>query len=166
VIALSVVGSRHTAAAAATVAGSNVPPLPSNIAARMISPSMSSYYGAVAAYSSKLSQSRPVSATTCKPSATGLLFAQTLNTVLSESILKFICSRLLCAFSALTLLFGRQERHPACKKLSGGMLAWLSVWGEVQICIWPSRCHCLLCVCVSVCVHVCMYVRVSAFNIF
>jgi len=29
-------------------------------------------------------------------------------------------------FSALTLLFGWQERHPACKKLSGGMLAWLS----------------------------------------
>ena len=24
------------------------------------------------------------------------------------------------------------------KKLSGGMLAWLSVWGDVQICIWPS----------------------------
>jgi len=30
------------------------------------------------------------------------------------------------AFSALTLLVGRQEGHPACKKLSGGMLAWLS----------------------------------------
>jgi len=25
---------------------------------------------------------------------------------------------------------------------SGGMLAWISVWGEVQICMWPSRCHC------------------------
>jgi len=33
---------------------------------------------------------------------------------------------------------GRQEGHPACKKLSGGVLAWLSVWGEVQACIWPS----------------------------
>jgi len=43
-----------------------------------------------------------------------------------------------CAFIALMLLVGRQEGHPACKKLSGGMLAWLSVWGEVQICIWPS----------------------------
>jgi len=29
--------------------------------------------------------------------------------------------------SALTLLVGRQEGHPACKKLSGGVLAWLSV---------------------------------------
>jgi len=27
------------------------------------------------------------------------------------------------AFSALTLLVGRQEVHPACKKLSGGVLA-------------------------------------------
>jgi len=32
------------------------------------------------------------------------------------------------AFGALTLLVGRQEGHPACKKLSGGVLAWLSVW--------------------------------------
>jgi len=39
---------------------------------------------------------------------------------------------------ALTLLVGRQEGHPACKKLSGGVLAWLSVWCEVQTCIWPS----------------------------
>ena len=42
------------------------------------------------------------------------------------------------AFSALTLLVGRQEGHPACKKLSGEVLAWLSVWSEVQTCIWPS----------------------------
>jgi len=38
------------------------------------------------------------------------------------------------AFSALTLLVGQQEGHPACKKLSGGVLAWLSVWSEVQTC--------------------------------
>jgi len=38
-------------------------------------------------------------------------------------------------FSALTLLVGRQEGHPACKKLSGGVLAWLSVWSAVQTCI-------------------------------
>jgi len=44
-----------------------------------------------------------------------------------------------CAFSALTLLVGRQEGHPACKKQSGGVLAYcLSVWSEVQTCIWPS----------------------------
>ena len=28
------------------------------------------------------------------------------------------------------------------KKLSGGVLAWLSVWSAVQTCIWPSWCHC------------------------
>jgi len=39
------------------------------------------------------------------------------------------------AFSALTLLVGRQEGHPACKKLSGEVLAWLSVWSKVQTCI-------------------------------
>ena len=27
------------------------------------------------------------------------------------------------SFSALTLLVGRQEGHPACKKLSGGLLS-------------------------------------------
>ena len=51
------------------------------------------------------------------------------------------CKRIniiIIAFSALTLLVGQQEGHPACKKLSGGVLAWLSVWGEVQTCIWSS----------------------------
>ena len=47
-----------------------------------------------------------------------------------------------CSCSALTLLVGRQEGHPACKKLSGGVLAWLSVWSEVQTSIQPSWCHC------------------------
>ena len=39
---------------------------------------------------------------------------------------------------ALTLLVGWQEGHPACKKLSGGVLVWLSVWSQMQTCIWPS----------------------------
>ena len=30
------------------------------------------------------------------------------------------------------LLVGQQEGHPACKKLSGEVLAWLSVWSEVH----------------------------------
>jgi len=50
---------------------------------------------------------------------------------------KFFCYRL-GAFSALTLLVGPQEGHLACKKLSGGVLAWLFVWSEVQTCIRPS----------------------------
>ena len=45
------------------------------------------------------------------------------------------------AFSDLTLLVGWQEGHLACKKLSGGVLAWLSVLSEVQTCM-PSGCHC------------------------
>ena len=46
-------------------------------------------------------------------------------------------------FSALTLLAGHQENHPACKKLSDEVLSWLSVWNEVHIiCIWSSWCHC------------------------
>ena len=48
----------------------------------------------------------------------------------------------LIAFSALTLLVGRQEGHPVCKKLSGGVLVWLSVWSAVQTCTRPSWCHC------------------------
>ena len=49
-----------------------------------------------------------------------------------------------CAFTALTLLVGRQEGHPACKnwvvRCWHGYLSGL--WSEVQICIWPSCCHC------------------------
>ena len=53
---------------------------------------------------------------------------------------------LLCAFNALTLLVGRQEGHPACEKLSGGVLAWLSVtsarW-QVTLCdpMWHVSSH-------------------------
>jgi len=37
------------------------------------------------------------------------------------------------AFSALTLLVGRQEGHPACKKLSGGVLAWLCLERDADL---------------------------------
>jgi len=42
-------------------------------------------------------------------------------------LLLFFVQQLSFAFSALTLLVGQQEGHPACKKLSGGMLVWLPV---------------------------------------
>jgi len=45
---------------------------------------------------------------------------------------------IILAFSALMLLVGRLEGHPTDKKQSGGVLAWLSAWSEVQTCIWPS----------------------------
>ena len=62
--------------------------------------------------------------------------------LISALYILFACLYRMQAFSALTLLVGRQEGHPACKKLSGGVLAWLSVWSEVQTCIWSSGCHC------------------------
>ena len=37
-------------------------------------------------------------------------------------------------------LGGRKGIRPV--KLSGWLLAWLSVWSQVQTCIWPSWCHC------------------------
>jgi len=52
------------------------------------------------------------------------------------------------AFSALTLLVGRQEGHPACKNLSGGVLAWLFVWSyRCRLAYGPADAtatHCLL----------------------
>ena len=44
------------------------------------------------------------------------------------------CVLFISAFSALTLLVGRQEGHPACKNWWGA--------GVVQTGIWPSWCHC------------------------
>jgi len=68
------------------------------------------------------------------------LFACLLDfpTYLLLSVLICFLTCLLLAFNALMLLVGRQEGHPACKKLSGGVLVWLSVWIEVQTCIQPS----------------------------
>ena len=57
-----------------------------------------------------------------------------LNQAISQSVYQLVTS-IHTAFSALTLLVGRQEGHPAWKKLSGGVLAWLSVWRKVQTCI-------------------------------
>jgi len=37
------------------------------------------------------------------------------------------------AFSALTLLVGRQEERPSCENLIDEVLVWLSVWSEVQM---------------------------------
>ena len=55
------------------------------------------------------------------------------NTVVKDFLL--VLSVDMIAFTALTLLVGRQEGHPVCKKLSGWVLVWLSVWSEVQTCV-------------------------------
>ena len=47
-----------------------------------------------------------------------------------------------CTRTVTLLLVGRQVGHTACKKLTGGVPAWLSVWSEVQTHIWCSWCHC------------------------
>jgi len=63
------------------------------------------------------------------------LYATCTATPLARRIYRWVAA---VAFSALTLLVGRQEGHPACKKLSGGVLTWLSVWSKVQTCIRSS----------------------------
>jgi len=94
------------------------------------------------------------------------------------------------ASSSFTLLFGWQEGHPVCKN-EWWILAWLSVWSELQICMCPSGWHCHplslapvnpdcfylccrltqvvldkgplnMCVCVSVSVYVCACVCLHA----
>ena len=42
------------------------------------------------------------------------------------------------AFSALTLLVGRQEGHPACKKLSSVVLAWYLSGARCRLACGPA----------------------------
>ena len=78
------------------------------------------------------------------PLVTNIWLAQCKDTALPFNSMCLQC------FDCLTLLVGWQEGHPASKKLSGGVLAWLAVWSEMQTCIWPSWCHCHSLSCASV----------------
>ena len=40
-------------------------------------------------------------------------------------------------------MVGLQEGQAACKKVSGGVLEWFSVWSEVHTCILPRLAHCI-----------------------
>jgi len=64
------------------------------------------------------------------------------NSIQCTNCLKWIfkkCSGIKEPFSALTVLVGHQEEHPVCKKLSDGVLAWLSVCSVLEMnCIWSS----------------------------
>ena len=62
--------------------------------------------------------------------------------LLFSLVISQVCQVRNTPFSDLTLLVGWQEGHPACKKLRGGVLAWLFVWSDMQICMRPSWCHC------------------------
>ena len=59
-------------------------------------------------------------------------------------------------FSALTLLLGRQEGHPACKKLSGGVLSLASVKSRLVVPFWHwlkgplNGCVCYVAYCTDV----------------
>ena len=63
--------------------------------------------------------------------------------------LHLVCSKLhstVCLLLMPSVLWccwlgGRKGIRPV-KKLSGGVLAWLSVWSEMHTCIRPSWCHC------------------------
>jgi len=48
-------------------------------------------------------------------------------------------SVILCPFSALTLLVGQHEGHPACKELGVDMLV-VTIWLELCMC-YSSSCH-------------------------
>jgi len=73
-------------------------------------------------------------------SGVALVMRHKLQWFIHQLMLTLLCLQC-CAFSDLTLLVGWQEGHPACKKLSGMVLAWLSVWSEVQTCIVPYGCN-------------------------
>jgi len=59
---------------------------------------------------------------------------QSISTIL---VIMFHLLYKVIAFSASTLLVGRQEGHLACKKQSGGILAWFS-WMRCRLAYSPA----------------------------
>jgi len=58
---------------------------------------------------------------------------------LTKIYMQQLCSSIhYIAFSTLTVLVRCEEEHPVCKNLSDGVLAWLSVWSEVQSAYGPA----------------------------
>ena len=75
--------------------------------------------------------------------------------VVDRSTKKTFACRIMCCRNFNLLLFGRpyligvtlenwanSTKTQSSSFNSGGVLAWLSVWSEVQTCIRPSWCHC------------------------
>jgi len=86
-----------------------------------------------------------------------MLFYQYSCTILNVSVKCFIYPYMkyifififyaIHAFSVLTLLVGRQEGHPACKQLSGGVLACYLSGARCRLAYGPADAtatHCLL----------------------
>jgi len=72
------------------------------------------------------------------------------NSTKSQLFICFLIDQFLLhlvfAFSALTLLVGQQKGHPACKKLSCGVLAWLLSGAMCRFAYGPADAtatHCL-----------------------
>ena len=81
--------------------------------------------------------------TTCRPviviSTNNRHHTREINWTLTHFVFTSYTGTCLQCFDAVGWAAGRAS---ACKKQSGGVLAWLSVWSEVQTCIWTSWCHC------------------------
>jgi len=58
------------------------------------------------------------------------LYTGIVSTIVANGLIDFALHFVIA--SALTLLVGQQEGHPACKKLSGGILLCLCVWVKVH----------------------------------
>ena len=53
----------------------------------------------------------------------------------------FLCNKF-CGLQCFDDVGWATGRASGLQKLSGGVLAWLFVWSDVQTCIRPSWCHC------------------------
>jgi len=79
--------------------------------------------------------------------STSRAFKKLMLTPIVQAVFSISVSDLNCAFSALTLLVGQQEGHPACKKMSGGVLAWYLSGARCRLAYGPADAtatHCLL----------------------
>jgi len=65
----------------------------------------------------------------------------TVSSTAQKTISVFLPLKTSLAFSALTLLVGRQEGHPACKKLSGGGMV-ICLERDADLHIAQLMCHC------------------------
>jgi len=81
----------------------------------------------------------------CPTNSVKALKARTDTYIISSSLLyQFLIEffSFKCKQSTDRNTVGRQEGHPACKKLSGGVLAWLSVCRERGADLHTTQLHC------------------------
>jgi len=74
----------------------------------------------------------------------------------------FLCFCLQC----FDTVGSASEEHPACKKLSDEVLAWLSVWSKLQmVCIWSSWCHFHPVICCFIKTQIALTLLVPAYQV-